>query len=118
MSIEHDSQGIVVVQMPNGPEFSEELQGVTEFVRNHGDCDVVMDFSQVDIVNSQALATLLRLRKLLCDCGHELVFCNVGPCTERIFSITGLQEIFDSIGSRSEALTALRADRTARAGTE
>jgi anti-anti-sigma factor len=117
MSIEHDSEDIVVVQISNGPEISEELQRVTELVRNRGDCDVVMDFSQVDVVNSHGLAALLRLRKLLCDCGHEFVFCNVGPCTERIFSITGLQEVFDFAGGRSEALTALRADRAARAGT-
>jgi len=50
MSVEHDSGDIVVVQMPNGPEISEELRRATELVMNRDDYDVVMDFSQVDIV--------------------------------------------------------------------
>lgn len=38
---------------------------VTEMVCNRGDCDVVIYFSNVDIVTSSSFSKLLRLRKLL-----------------------------------------------------
>jgi anti-anti-sigma factor len=117
MSINKASEDIVVVQLPNGPQMNEDLQRVTELARDRGDCDVVVDFWQVDIVNSNALAGLLRLRKLLHDCEHQLVFCNVSEATLGIFAVTGLREVFEFVGDRSDALAKVGSARPASSHT-
>jgi len=59
------------------PEMGNELITVKKMVRDRGDCDVVIDFSGVDIVTSSSLSKLLKLRKMLSDSGHKLVLCSV-----------------------------------------
>ena len=86
----------------------DELKTVTEIVRDRGDCDVVLDFSSVDIVTSSSLSKLLKLRKLLADCGHQLVFCNVAAATKGIFTITGLDGIFELVDDKFVALASLQ----------
>ena len=108
MGIQNWSEDIVLVDLPAEPQMGDELKTVTEIVRNRGDCDVVMDFSSVDIVTSSSLSKLLRLRKLLVDCGHRLVFCNVAPATKGIFTVTGLDGIFELVDDKFVALAGLQ----------
>jgi anti-anti-sigma regulatory factor len=48
------------------------------------------------------------LRKLLADCSHKLVFCNVAPATKGIFSVTGLDGIFEIVEDKFIALAGLQ----------
>jgi len=86
----------------------EELKSVTEITRDRGDCDVVVDFCSVDIVTSSSLSKLLKLRKLLADCGHRLVFCSVAAATRGIFTVTGLDGIFEIADDKFVALASLQ----------
>jgi len=108
MGIQNWSEDIILVDLPEEPQMGEELKTVTEMVRDRGDCDVVIDFSQVDIVTSSSLSKLLRLRKLLADCGHQLVFCNVAPATRGIFMVTGLDGVFKLVDDKFVALAGLQ----------
>jgi anti-anti-sigma factor len=108
MGIQNWSEEILLVELPQEPELGDELKTVTEMVRDRGDCDVVVDFSSVDIVTSSSLSKLLRLRKLLVDCGHRLVFCNVAPATKGIFTVTGLDGIFELVDDKFVALAGLQ----------
>ncbi len=108
MGIQNWSEEILLVDLPQEPELGDELKTITEMVRDRGDCDVVVDFSSVDIVTSSSLSKLLRLRKLLVDCGHRLVFCNVAPATKGIFTVTGLDGIFELVDDKFVALAGLQ----------
>lgn len=108
MGIQNWSEEILLVELPQEPELGDELKTITEMVRDRGDCDVVVDFSSVDIVTSSSLSKLLRLRKLLVDCGHRLVFCNVAPATKGIFTVTGLDGIFELADDKFVALAGLQ----------
>jgi len=108
MGIQNWSEEILLVELPQEPELGDELKTITEMVRDRGDCDVVVDFSSVDIVTSSSLSKLLRLRKLLVDCGHRLVFCNVAPATKGIFTVTGLDGIFELVDDKFVALAGLQ----------
>lgn len=108
MGIQDWSEDIILVDLPQEPEIGEELKTVTEMVRERGDCDVVIDFSSVDIVTSSSLSKLLKLRKLLADCGHQLVFCNVAAATKGIFTVTGLDGIFEFADDKFVALASLQ----------
>ena len=108
MGIQDWSEEIVLVDLPPEPELSDELKTVTEVVRDRGNCDVVIDFSAVDIVTSSSLSKLLRLRKLLADCGHRLVFCSVAAATKGVFTVTGLEGIFELADDKFIALASLQ----------
>lgn len=108
MGIQNWSENIILVDLPQEPETGDELKTVTEMVRDRGDCDVVIDFASVDIVTSSSLSKLLRLRKLTADCGHRLVFCSVAAATKGIFTVTGLDGIFELTDDKFVALAGLQ----------
>ena len=108
MGIQNWSENIILVDLPQEPQIADELKTVIEIVRDRGDCDVVMDFSSVDIVTSSSLSKLLRLRKLLVDCGHRFVFCNVAAATKGVFTVTGLDAIFEFVDDKFVALAGLQ----------
>ena len=108
MGIQDWSEDIILVDLPQEPEMGDELKTVTGTVRDRGDCDVVIDFSNIDIIASSSLSKLLKLRKLLGDCGHRLVFCGVAPATKGIFTVTGLDGIFEMADDKFVALASLQ----------
>ncbi len=108
MGIQNWSETIVLVDLPQEPEMCDELKAVTEIIRDRGDCDLVVDFSSVDIVTSSSLSKLLKLRKLVGDCGHRLVFCSVAPATKGIFTVTGLDGVFELADDKFVALASLQ----------
>ncbi len=108
MGIQNLSENVVLVDLPQEPEMSDELKSVIEIVRDRGDCDVVIDFSSVDIVTSSSLSKLLKLRKLLDNCEHRLVFCSVAAATRGIFTVTGLDGIFELADDKFVALAGLQ----------
>ena len=107
MGIQDLADNVILVDASPEPSLNEELKNVTEVVRERGDCDVVIDFSHVDIVTSSSLSKLLKLRKLLLDCGHQLVLCNVATATKAIFSVTALDGIFQMEPDQFAALAFL-----------
>jgi anti-anti-sigma factor len=108
MGIQNWSDEIVLVDLPQEPQIGNELKTIIGIVLDRGDCDVVVDFSSVDIVTSSSLSKLLKLRKLLADCGHRLVFCNVAAATKGIFTVTGLDGIFEIVEDKFVALAGLQ----------
>ena len=108
MGIQNWSDNIVLVDLPAEPELGDELKAVTEIVRDRGDCDVVIDFSSVDIITSSSLSKFLKLRKLLADCRRKLIFCNVAAATKGIFTITGLDGVFELVDDKFVALASLQ----------
>ncbi len=108
MGIQNWSENIVLVDLPQEPEMGDELKAVTEIMRDRGDCDLVVDFSSVDIVTSSSLSKLLKLRKLVGDCAHRLVFCSVAPATKGIFTVTGLDGVFELADDKFVALASLQ----------
>jgi len=108
MGIQNWSEDIILVDLPQEPEMGDELKTVTGIVRDRGDCEVVIDFASVDIITSSSISKLLKLRKLLGDCGHRLVFCSVAAATKGIFTVTGLDGIFEFADDKFVALAGLQ----------
>lgn len=104
MGIQDWSEDVILVELPAEPQTGKQLRETIQVVRDRGDCDVVVDFSQVDIITSDSLAQLVRLRKLMADCRRQLTLCHVGAATKGIFSVTGLDEIFTVVDERFDVL--------------
>ena len=108
MEIQNLSEHIVLVDLHREPQMRDELKTVTDIVRDRGDCDVIIDFSDVDIITSSSLSTLLVLRQSLTDCGHRLIFCNINTFTKSAFKVTGLDGIFELADDKSAASAELQ----------
>ena len=108
MGIENWSEDIVSVDLPPEPQIGDELKTVAEVVQDRGEYDMILDFSRVDVLTSSSLSKLLRLRKLLGECGHRLVFCSLAPATKGILTVTGLEGIFELVDDKFAALATLR----------
>lgn len=110
MSVRRWSENVLLAELASEPEVREEIESVVREVRDRGDCDVVMDLSNVNILTSTSLASLLRLRTLLESCGQRLLLCCIDHTTRGIFSVTGLDDAFEMMDSQSDALTSIQAE--------
>ena len=104
MEIQDWSEDIILVDLLQEPQMRDELEMVMEMICDRSNCDVVIDFSNVDIVTSSSLSKLLKLRKMLSDSGHKLILCSVSAATKGIFMITGLDCNFEFADDKSMVL--------------
>jgi len=108
MGIQNWSENIILVNLAKEPQMGEELKTVTDIIAENGNRDVVVDFADVDIMTSSSIAKLLKLRKTLTDCGHRLILASVRPRTKKIFSLTGLDSVFEFADDQFVALASLQ----------
>jgi anti-anti-sigma factor len=108
VGIQDWSEDIMLVNLSREPHLSEDLKAVTEIAGKRTECDVVVDFAEVDIITSSSLASLLKLRKLMKDNGRRLTFCGVRPSTRNIFTLTALDSVFDFADDQVIALATLQ----------
>lgn len=108
MGIQNWSDSIILVNLAQEPQLGEELQAVTAMASDKGDCDVVVDFADVDIITSSSIAKLLKLRKALVVCDHRLVLSSVKPRLYKVFTVTGLDSVFEFVEDQFLALAGLQ----------
>ncbi len=105
MGIQKLPKDVILVELPHdGSQRSDELKKLNETVGNAGNCDVIIDFSLVEIVNSWNISNLLILRDLLQNSGRQLVLCGITTVTKCIFVVAGLSEVFTFADDRSAAM--------------
>jgi anti-anti-sigma factor len=107
MGIQNWSEAIILVNLETEPQLGEELQTTIDMVRRRNR-DVVVDFSEVDILTSSSIAKLLKLRKALSDSDRRLVLSGVKARTRNIFSVTGLDVVFEFVEDQFLALAGLQ----------
>jgi anti-anti-sigma factor len=108
VGIQNWSDSVILVNLAEEPQMGEELRTVIEIARDRGDCDVVLDFADVDIVTSSSIAKILKLRKVLMDTGRRLVLCGATNATRGIFMVTGLDTVFEFVDDKFIALASLQ----------
>lgn len=65
---------------------------------------VVIDLAKMEILTSPAIGRLLLLRKLQAERGSMMLLCGVRLATKCILRIAGLQDVFECVQDKSEAL--------------
>ena len=117
------SEGILLADLADEPELSEEFSAVFARLRSStgGTEDdgpqtfgsaregargekplspedpvphVVLNFSGVSYLNSSHIAALLRMRKRLVEAGKQLVLCSMGDEVWSMMLLTGLDKVF------------------------
>jgi len=107
MTIQEWSEDVLLSQVNDDPQFTDEINSLIERVR---ECphSVVVDFSGVTFINSSNIARLLRLRQAIQTCGGKLVLCKVNTQVWGVFLVTGLDKLFDFKNDVTTALATLQ----------
>jgi len=108
MSVKNLSEQLILVTLPPGREIIDELKSVNEAVWSREDCDVVIDFSYVEMVTTVCINNLIVLLNLLHERGHRLILCSVAVQTKCIFTVAGLDGIFEFADDRDAAVEAIQ----------
>ncbi|AQT68385.1 anti-anti-sigma factor [Anaerohalosphaera lusitana] len=108
MGIENWSDNVVVLDLAAEPDLGEELESAVSLAQKKGDVNVVVDFTDVDIITSSSIAKLLKLRKVLTDTGRQLIFTGVGSQTMSVFKVTALDSVFEFVDDKFVALASLQ----------
>ena len=108
MGIQNFSEDALLVELPpKEPRIANELRHVNETVSNKDNCNVIIDFSKVEILSSVSISNLMILRDMLSGFGHQLVLCSVSLPVKGIFTVIGLETLFDFTNDKFTALESI-----------
>jgi len=109
MAIQQWSEKIVLADLQDDPQFTDDMNGLLEIVQAQPDVDVVMNFREVSFMNSSNIAKLLKLRKqVMITNDRQLKLCGISTHVWGVFLVTGLDKIFDFTDDTATALAALQ----------
>jgi len=111
MPIENWSDNVLLVQLADDPQFTDDMNAVLEAVEVRESLDVVLNFQNVTFVNSSNIAKLLKLRKIVSvNRQRKLRICAVNTHVWGVFLVTGLDKIFDVYDDVASGLASLHLD--------
>lgn len=109
MAINEWSERILVVDLENEPQLSDDLQNLAEGLESRDDpCDVVLNFLAVGFLNSSNISHLLRVREAQRVCGGRLCLCSVNSSIDSVLEVTHLNRLFHQEEDTASALAALQ----------
>lgn len=109
MPIENWSDTIWLVKLSSEPELSEDLNAARERL-NAAEAmpDIVLDFSDVNHLNSSNLTQILRIRKVCIERDAKLLLAGLNDGIWAVFLTTSLDKIFEFQTDAATALAALQ----------
>ncbi|MHC4441094.1 MAG: STAS domain-containing protein [Planctomycetota bacterium] len=111
MPIENWSDDVLLVELTDDPQFTDDLTALLETVEDRDDLEVVLNFQNVTFLNSSNIAKLLKLRKFqVVNHKRKLKFCAINTHVWGVFLVTGLDKIFDVYDDIASGLASLKLD--------
>lgn len=111
MPIENWSDDVLLVELTDDPQFTDEMTALLETVEERNNLDVVLNFQNVTFLNSSNIAKLLKLRKLqVVTHKRKLKLCSINTHVWGVFLVTGLDKIFDVYDDIASGLASLKVD--------
>ena len=110
------SEDIVVCDLQDEPELSEELQSLLLKLQDAGSGatpDVVLNLGSISYLNSSNIAQLLRVRKHLVENDANLRLCAVQDAVWSIMLLTGLDKVFHFAPDKPTAIASLQIEKDA-----
>ena len=112
MSIHNYSEDVLLVTLPEQPQYGQEIDIVNKLLSDSVDFDVLVDFAKVEILTSESICGLMILDKLLTGSGRKLVLYDLPSAIKQIFVRTGLITIFDLTDNQLDALQHIKDKNT------
>ncbi|MBI4582143.1 MAG: STAS domain-containing protein [Planctomycetes bacterium] len=111
MPIENWSDNVLLVELADDPQFTDDMTALLEAVGARENLDVVLNFQHVTFLNSSNIAKLLKLRKIVAVTrGRKLRLCAISTHVWGVFLVTGLDKIFDVYDDVASGLASLHLD--------
>jgi len=108
MPIENWSDTVLLVELTDDPQFTDDLNALLETVEKDSDKDIVLNFQGVRFLNSSNIAKLLKLRKVQVVNNHrKLKLCAINTHVWGVFLVTGLDKIFEVYDDVASGLASL-----------
>jgi anti-anti-sigma regulatory factor len=107
MAIQNLSEHILLITLPAEPQSGKELEIVVRSAGTRVDCDVIVDFSLVEILSSAMICNLLILERLLSVTSRQLILCSISHNIDGIFTRVGLHKLFRFAEDEFAALQSL-----------
>ncbi len=104
MGIQNFSEDVLLITLPEQPQYGQEIEIVNKLLSDSGDFDVMVDFSKVEILTSGSICGLITLDKLLKGSGRKLAFFNIPSAIKQIFVRTGLLAVFNLADDEFDAI--------------
>lgn len=112
MSIKDWSDNIILAELQDDPQFTDDLNAVHDLVQRRNGCHVVLDFSTVTFLNSSNIAKLLKLRKLMhTNAPGKLRLCGIKTSVWGVFLVTGLDKIFEFCNDVASGLAGVQMEK-------
>ena len=111
MPIETWSENVLLVELMDDPQFTDDLGALLEKIESEPVWDVVLNFQNVSFLNSSNIARLLELRKLqVISHERKLRLCAINTHVWGVFLTTALDKIFDVHDDVATGLASLAVD--------
>lgn len=95
MPLQNWSDRIILVNLQDDPQFTDDMNALSEQIERRGGADVLLDLADVNFLNSSNIARLLKLRKTLnSQFKGRLSLCGIQTSVWGVFLVTGLDKIF------------------------
>ncbi|MCK4752661.1 MAG: STAS domain-containing protein [Planctomycetes bacterium] len=105
MAIQNLTDELLYLELPKGSfHIRQELEELNQRAGGTNDCDVIVDFANVEVLISVNISNLLILRKQLEEQTRKLILCNVSRMTKTIFEVSGLSEMFKFAENKDSAM--------------
>ena len=111
MPIQQWSDQILVVEMGDDPQFTDELNSLTGQLEQNPSVDVVLDMRGVSYINSANLGKLLKVRAAVIANGRRLFLAGMAKQVWEILLFVKLDTIFEVADDVASALTSLQVNR-------
>jgi len=109
MAIQQWSEKLVLADLQDDPQFTDDLNGLLDLVQAQSGLDVVLNFREVSFMNSSNIAKLLKLRKqVMITNDRQLKLCGISTHVWGVFLVTGLDKIFEFADDVATALAGLQ----------
>ena len=109
MAVEQWSDNVLLGELADDPQFTDDLTAAVETCTAKPGTDVLMNFSNVNYLNSSNIARLLKLRKLVMITNQRrLKICGINTHVWGVFLVTGLDKIFEFVDDVPSGLAALQ----------
>lgn len=96
MGLQDWSERIIVVELSDDPQFTDDLNALLDLVEKRNGADVLLNFAGVNFLNSSNIAKLLKLRKQLHSVTPgKLRLCGISNSVWGVFLVTGLDKLFE-----------------------
>jgi anti-anti-sigma regulatory factor len=108
MQIEHLPENVLLICLQE-PQLRTELIALNEMLSNECTCDVIIDFSRIEIMTSEGISSLIILERLLKSYGHKIILCAVSSNNKQVLERTGIEPLFEFANDESSALQSIQA---------